>query len=444
MKNAVLQVWPLFFGIALIATGNGLQGTLLGVRAAMEGFDTILTGVVMALYYAGFIVGSKLVPGLVRNVGHIRVFAALASLSSTTILLQGIFVDPVLWGCVRVVTGFSYAGLFIVSESWLNDVADNKTRGKILSFYMVVLYIAMIAGQLLLNVANPGEIQLFILTSVLVSLALLPISLSSRPAPKIETPLPLGLRQLYKYSPLGVLGVFISGMAGGVFFTLAPVFATYKGLSLAEVTIFMSVFVIGGVLSQMPLNAISEVVGRRKLIIVMALMAAIANISCYTLFDSAWLYVCLFFTGSVALSFYAVCVAYTNDHLDRKFFISASSSLVLLNSMGALTGPLIVSVAMALMGSDVFFLLLALIFAVLFVFGVYRSYNSDALPLEDQISYTALHPRSAAVANRIASDDWVVEDLTHELLSEYDKASDDDKSLEKGTVVKLEKEFIHE
>ena len=163
MHRNLLNSWPLFFGLAMIMIGNGLQGTLLGVRAEIEDFSTFTTGIIMSLYYTGFLAGSFFVPKLIAKVGHIRVFAALASLASTTVLMNGLFPEPVLWGCMRVFTGFSYAGLFIVIESWLNQAATNKTRGTMLALYMIVLYAGMALGQFLMNIADPKEMELFVL-----------------------------------------------------------------------------------------------------------------------------------------------------------------------------------------------------------------------------------------------------------------------------------------
>jgi MFS family permease len=174
MLRAVLDVWALFFGLSLLMLGIGLQGTLLGLRATLEGFDATVIGAVMSSYFVGFLFGSWATPRFVRRVGHIRVFAALASLTSTTALLHALQVEPVSWAMLRFVTGMAMAGLYVICESWLNHGSTNETRGRILSIYTIISYAFFGAGQLLLNLGDPTGFTLFILISVLMSLSLEP------------------------------------------------------------------------------------------------------------------------------------------------------------------------------------------------------------------------------------------------------------------------------
>ncbi len=218
MRTTIVASWALFLGIAMIMLGNGLQGSLLGLRATVEGFATATTGFVMSAYYVGFLLGSSLTPKLVKRVGHIRVFTALASMASAAVLLHAVFTTPAAWTAMRIVTGFSYAGLYVVAESWLNDRATNETRGQLLSVYMVIMVGGMGSGQLLLNVADPAGFELFILVSVLVSAALVPIALTAFAAPDFAAPSHVGVKQLYEISPLGVFGAFGTGIAHGAAF----------------------------------------------------------------------------------------------------------------------------------------------------------------------------------------------------------------------------------
>ena len=183
MFKVVIGAWALLLGMGIMMLGNGLQGTLLGIRAVTEGFGTTITGLVMSSYYVGFLAGSTLVPKIVKNVGHVRVFSALSALASASVLVHLAFVDPLTWSAMRFLTGFCYAGLYVVAESWINDRATNETRGQLLSVYTLVLFSGLALGQLLLNVANPDGQFLFLLTSVLISLAMVPIALTAGSAP---------------------------------------------------------------------------------------------------------------------------------------------------------------------------------------------------------------------------------------------------------------------
>ena len=270
MWNDVRATWALLVGVGFIMLGNGLQGTLLGLRATMEGFPTFVTGVMMSGYFVGIFIGSVFAPRLVRRVGHIRVFAALASTASIAILIHSLYVDPITWTVMRLITGISYAGLYVVTESWLNDRAGNETRGKLLSVYMLITTLGLGAGQFLLNLADPRDADLFILVSVVVSFGLIPMLLTARPAPAFEISGKMTLRILFKASPLAVISNALTGVAHGTIFGLGAVYARQKGFDNELVSIFMACFLFGGLLFQWPLGLWSDRVDRRKMIIAMA------------------------------------------------------------------------------------------------------------------------------------------------------------------------------
>jgi len=406
MRQTLQSSWPLFLGLTLLMIGSGLQGTLLGVRATIEGFGTTTTGMIMSLYYAGYVAGSVFGPRLVSAVGHIRVFAAMASLASITSLLHGMFVDPIFWGLIRILTGFSFAALYIVVESWMNDIATKKNRGKILALYLLTFYGAMMAGQYLLNFAAPETIELFVLASVLVSIALLPISLSTRPAPDFQAPVRLKIPELYRISPLGVGAVAMSGMGTGIFFTIAPVYAMNAGMAIAGLAVFMMVFNLGGALFQLPLGALSDRFGRRMIIILVAAATALLSLACFALADTPlYLYIALLLFGGFSLSIYPIAAAYTNDHLEREQYVSASASLILIGGAASFLGPMSAALVMSLFGNDAFFPLLAGLYLIIALFAAYRTTQAEALPVDEQVNFVNLPPRASFVSTQIIEDD---------------------------------------
>lgn len=399
MKNTISKTWPLFFGITLMMVGNGLQGTLLGVRASVEGFSVLTTGLIMSSYYFGFLAGSLQVPKLIANVGHIRVFAALASIASATVLLHGVFVDPIIWFIVRAVTGFAYAGLYLVVESWLNDAATNKNRGKILGAYMVVTYVGMTIGQSLLNVADPNDIELFVVISVLVSLALLPVSLSRRPAPDFTASETISVLTIWRRSPLGIWGTMMAGLTSAVIFSIGPIFALQRGMSNAEISMFMISFLVGSVLLQMPVAWISDRMDRRKIIV---FLGAVSSLMAFFILVVPTDQMMLLLTvsallGGLALPIYSQCMSHVNDHLLPRQFVASSGTLLLLNGLGAACGPLLVTGLMQVFGANSFVFLLVGGFASITIFGVYRSFRSDAIPLEDQGDAIIMPARGSGV-----------------------------------------------
>ena len=403
MRSAIASAWALLLGMALIMLGNGLQGTLLGVRASIEGFATTVTGFVMTGYFAGFLAGSVLAPKIVQRVGHIRVFAALASLASASALVHAVFVDPWSWGAMRLVTGFSYAGLYVVAESWLNDRATNETRGQILSIYMVVAYAGMTLGQLLLNLADPGGFVLFVLISVLVSLALVPISLTAAPAPAFDAPMRVGLRQLYRISPLGVLGGFGTGMANGMVFGMGAVYARAAGMSVSEVSLFMGLILLGGLLLQWPVGRISDLIDRRKMIVAVTALAAALGLVLALAPDisTQGKLGLVFLLGGAVLPLYSLCGAHMNDHLDPSQMVAANSGYVLINGLGASLGPVTVAMAMAGAGPAGFFMALAAVLGAIALFAGWRMTRRASVAPEERGQFVGMPPRPSPIAGAL-------------------------------------------
>ncbi len=407
MLTALRATWALFIGLALIMLGNGLQGTLLGIRASLEGFGTTTTGLVMTGYYVGFLVGSMVIPQLVNRVGHIRVFAAVASLASSSVLVHAVFADPLVWMAMRLVTGFSYAGLYVVVESWLNDRATNETRGQLLSLYMIISLSCLMLGQTLLNLAPPGNPELFILTSVLVSLALVPMSLTVVTAPNLTRAAPISLRELYRTSPLGVIGGLGTGIANSTLLGMGAVFATSIGLPIGQVAYFMMAAIFGGLLLQWPIGRLSDHFDRRRVITVVTLLAALSALAALPFTDSPgiWLFVLIGVFGGLHLPLYALCIAHTNDHLRTDQMVAASGRLMLIYGCGSSLGPLSASLLMSAMGPGGFFWWLAIIHGAIGVFALYRMTRRAPKPLEEQGAFLPLTPRASPISVELVAEE---------------------------------------
>ena len=405
MLAAIASAWALLLGIALIMLGNGLQGTLLGVRATLEGFGTGTTGLVMTGYFAGFLAGSWMVPRLLASVGHIRVFAALASAASAAALLHTVFVSPASWGVIRLVTGFCFAGLYVVAESWINDAATNRTRGQLLSVYMIMVLGGMGAGQLLMNLSDPRSFELFVLVSVLVSFALIPITLSVGHAPALHTPEAIGPLALFRASPLGVAGAFLIGIAHGALFSMGPVYGTRIGLAVDRLSLFMAVALFGGLVLQWPIGWLSDRFDRRKVIVVVAWIAAGASVGAgmggidsYSLLITATALL-----GGMSLPLYSLCGAHTNDHLTPQQIVAASATLVLIGGMGLTLGPLLAAAVMRLTGPEGMFWLLAVVHGGIGAYGLYRMVRRDPVPLDEQRRYRPVSLRTSPIIQALAS-----------------------------------------
>ena len=396
--------WALLLGMLFLQLGNGLQGTLLGVRGELENFSTFQMSIVMSAYFVGFLGASRLVPELIRRVGHVRVFAALASFISAVLILYPLLVDPWIWTAGRVIIGFCFCGVYITAESWLNNAATNENRGQLLSSYMVVQMAGIVAAQLLLLVGDPGGFELFVLISVLVSVSFAPILLSITPTPAFEATKPMSIKELFSTSPLGCVGMFFLGGIFSAQFGMAPVFGTNAGFTLSEISIFVAAFYVGAMVFQFPIGWLSDRMDRRILIVATSAVGFIAAISAVMVEDIFVIFVVsAFFIGGMSNPLYSLLIAYTNDFLELEDMASASGGLLFLNGLGAISGPIITGYLMTKMGSQGFFIILAILLGLLTIYGFFRM-TQRGISDVDTSSYAAVLPTASVVAVEIAQE----------------------------------------
>ena len=381
--------------MGVLMLGAGLQGTLLGVRATLEGFPTPIIGAVMSCYYIGYLMGTRAAPVMLQRIGHIRVFAALAAGASVTILMQGVFVNPVAWGAMRLMSGLCFAGIYVVAESWLNDRASCANRGRLLAIYMAVLYIGLGLAQFLLLLSNPRSPLPFMLISALISLAMVPIVLSAQKMPELPVPRAVGYRELYRNSPLGVVAVTVSGLLSAILFSMGPVYARLSGLGVAGVATFMSVSILAGVATQYPVGRLSDRMDRRTVIAGVCTVAtlvagslAIFNTMPHLLF----LLLAAIFSGSV-LTLYSLAISHVNDKLDPAQMVAASSALLLLNGAAAAVGPLLMGSLMAAFGPSVYFSTLATLTAALTLYDLWRKSRRKPVPQDQKHRFISVQPQ---------------------------------------------------
>ncbi len=377
--------------------GNGLQGTLISLRAELDGFSISIIGLIMSVYYCGYVVGWYIVPRMIRTVGHIRVFAGFASLASTTILIQGLFVDPYIWIFVRLISGVSFVGLFIVAESWLNNIATNKRRAQILSAYMFVIHFGLFSGQFLINLGSLETMGLFVLISVLISLSLLPITLANNPSPKFEDSESLPFRDLISISPFCVACVVVAGICGASFLTLGPIYAKFLGLSLPEISFFMASFIVGCAMIPLFTGWLSDRIERRRVIILTALCGFV--VSLLASFSPSLLILYSFIFGGCVTSIYSVSAAHMNDRLKPSQITSATASLILVNGLSSCIAPIILAFLLDFYGANIFFIYLSSAFGPLFIYGIYRDWVGETIALEDQMEFQAIPISTRASPN---------------------------------------------
>ena len=406
LSNVIRTTWPLFLGILFIGLGNGLQGTLSSWRADFEGFSVLTTGLVMSGYFIGQLASSILSPKQIKKTGQIRTYAAYASIASTAILIQILFIEPPVWFVARFLSGFCIAGIMIIVEGWLNSISSNENRGQIFSIHMIVVWGGLALAQGLFAVDDPAGVSLFLLASILLSISLIPILLTEIKAPESDVQESLGLRALWKASPSGVATIGLSGLASAGFFGVGTIYAVKAGLSVSETALFMTLFIGFGAASQWPLGWLSDKIDRRKVIIFCcASVICICTVLASFEFTSKILLILSALVGAFTLPLYSLGVAQSNDRLEPKQMISASGTIVLVFSVFAALGPFTMSYFLELFEMFGFMLYMGIVHLVIAVTVLIMMMINQNVDEFEQTDFQVMAQRPSVVAMEVIAEE---------------------------------------
>jgi MFS family permease len=408
MSENIKNTATLFLSIGILFFAAGLLFVLVVVRAKDAGFSTQAIGLLQSSYQIGWLIAAVLIPSLIHRVGHIRVFAAMAAMGSVIILLQILHIQELAWILERLVMGICIAGILVVSESWLNEMSDNSDRGRNLAIYTMVSWGAPVAGIWILRFGEPSSNEFFVIASVLISLAAIPLLLSATPSPKLIKTVRFSLKKLYRISPLGTTGTLLSGMCHGAFFAMVPLYGSEIGLDLGQISTLTALALFSGIVLQWPIALASDRNDRRYVLITTAGLAAVPAL--YFAFSGTTSiiqqYVAVSMMGAFTLSLYSQCIAHANDHLEPNQVVPAAGLLVLIYGTGYALLPIIVGQLIAIL-PKYFFVVNALLTAALSFYTGYRTIRRA--PVEDQgelIHVSTASPYSTVVR---AAEEWADE-----------------------------------
>jgi len=401
MRHTFAPIAALLLAVSLLLTGNGLLGTLVPVRAQLEAFSTISIGLLGSTYFLGFAAGCLYGPYLVRRVGHIRTFSAMASVVAAVSLGHGLIALPIPWWAMRVVTGFCFAVLYIVIESWLNERSTNENRGTVLSAYLIINLTVITLGQMMLTLSDPAELTLFALASILVSVAVVPVALSGAAAPQPIESVHVRVRRLYRTSPVAFSSCLAVGLANGAFWTLAPLFVQRSGYGVTAIALFMSATVLGGALGQWPVGRLSDRMNRGTLTLWMSLAAGglgavVIGASQVSL---PWLLAAAAAWGALSFPLYAVAVALANDHAQISEFVEVSSGLLLAYAAGAVVGPIVATGFMNVLEPGGLYAFTATIHLLLVAFAYRFHMRERPVPEEEHIPFNEALQAASTVSS---------------------------------------------
>jgi MFS family permease len=399
MRAILVPIIALLTGAAFLMLGNGLMGTLTSLRLDMAGASATVIGIVNAGYFGGLTLGAMFAENVIRRVGHIRAFAALASTYSGATLAHALEVDPWIWLTLRFVEGFCMAGLFICVESWLNHRATNVTRGQILSSYAITIYFSQFLGQFLLNLPDETGFLLFVVISILMSIAVVPVAMTTTPTPVLPDVTNLSFKRLWQVSPLGVYGAAVGGVVFGASYGLAPVFTQKLGFTVSETAIFVSATIMGGLIIQYPIGKLSDLFDRRLVLVslfiaqvaVSALMIGATYLGFWYVVATAVMF------GGISFTLYPLSLSHANDHLESHELVAAAGGLLMAYSLGATVGPLFVSPLMDIVGPNGLFAVLLVLGIGSSFFAAWRVKVRPSVPMQEQGKYQVV-PRTSSVS----------------------------------------------
>lgn len=412
MRNLLLNINTMFAGMGmlfvslfLMMLGAGLQGSLLGIRGDNEGFSTLMLSFISSGYYVGFFLGSVIVPNLLKRVGYIRVFAALIAISSVAAVAYAMFVEQYTWFAMRVLTGFCFAGIYMIAESWLNSQTHNENRAKVLSTYVIVLFVGMSVGQLFLNFGDINGYYLFAMASIVISVASVPLLLTKRPAPLVEeSTTTLSLVTLFKRSPFGATASFFSNFINGAIVGMAAIYAKTIGMPTDKIALFVASAFVGVILFQFPIGYLTDRMDRRKAIIGLCFITAIVSAIAMTITNASMLIILFTLLGGIALPLYAVCIAYVNDRLNPEEILPATSSMIKISGIGNMIAPTLVGYLMTHVGIEWFFGSVTVAAIIIVIFGIYRTIKGEDIIVEEQGDFAHIGVATTAATLSLAHE----------------------------------------
>jgi MFS family permease len=371
---SIIKIYALFLGSALLMFGGGLQGLLLSVRGAEEGFSMLALGLIGTGWSVGFVAGSIAVPMVVRKVGHIRAFSVMAAIGTITILLNLLLVNDISWIVLRALSGFCFAGAAMIVESWLNEVAENKSRGTIFSVYVTINMASSTLGQVAMSFTGTAGYIPFVVGAISFICAVLPTALTSSPQPRPLASAKIDIGLLYRTSPVAAVAAFCVGMANGAFGTMAPVYGYEQGLDSSGIATLFAIAAILGAIAQIPFGRLSDRIDRRLVLIGLSGTAALVGALTVLINPSAqWAMLVLFAAyGFVANPIYAVAVAHANDFAKDGGFAKIAGGMLLIMGIGLAIGPTVASLIMGAWSPVGLFIVTAIFHGLLAVFAYFR------------------------------------------------------------------------
>lgn len=402
MRTVILSTLAALLGLVIFTAGNGLFSTLTTIRLDIAGASTLMIGLISAAYYFGLVLGSFRTERVIFRIGHIRAYAAFASICATFYMMHGLYVEPKAWIVLRLVVGLATAGIFVVIESWLLAKSTPQTRGKVLAIYNALFYAAQGTGQFLLNVSSPTSLVPFCLASMLASFSVIPLAMTYSPSPSVEESSMLSFPKIYQLTPLGIWSCFAAGLVLSATYSMLPLYANTAGHSVSDIAIVMSLVIFGGMALQYPVGHLSDLINRRKMLLIVTLICIGLSSMMLVISPNQHMiyYPALFLLGGFTFTLYPLGVSYACDYFHPNDIVGGTQGLLLAYSMGAAIGPIGAATCMHHFGPASLFIYFAAVCSVLAVYILFRMTQNASLKVSEQDSFIAV-PHTTPIATEL-------------------------------------------
>lgn len=391
----LLNVTSLLVSTGLLLVGQGMQLTLLPLRAGDNGISEFLIGISGSCYFLGFVAGCLLVPKLIARAGHIRCFAVLTASMLCSILLLELMDGPAPLLALRFLTGVSICGLYSVIESWLNSQTTAQNRGQVLPIYTFIVLSAMTLGQLLVNVGPVSSATPFILTAIFLALAIIPIGITRRMAPQAPDSVNVSFKLLYARSRAAFAVALLSGLVVGSFWSLGAVFASQQSSEPMDITWFMTAAIGGGALMQYPIGWLSDKIDRRYVLIGLSIAGAISSATVALSTSQPWHLGAVFMYGATVMPLYAIALATAADVSSSEEFVTIGTTILLLNSLAAALAAIVFGQLMNSFGSMSLFWSFATLCLIFTGYLLWQLRKPRLVSVTDQTPFNMAAPNAA-------------------------------------------------
>ena len=370
----ILSFSALFLSVALLQLSSGGVAPLDAISGLTLDFTKAQVGLLGSAHFVGFFIGCWWAPRMMGEVGHARAFAVFTALGAIGLLSHMLWIDATAWAVMRLATGLCVAGCYTIIEAWLNTRATNENRGRVTAAYRIVDLGGSLAAQLLIGVLEPAHYVSYNILAILCCAAILPLGLTRAPQPGMPEAPRLRPGLAWRCSPLGVVGVAVSGVTSAAFRMVGPVYGAEVGLATDEIAGFLAIYVFGGAIAQFPLGWLADRYDRRWVLTLISagaiaasgLTVATAGAGFAAVMGAAALF------GFATMPVFSLAAAHAHDFASDEERVELSAALMFFYAVGAIASPLLTSQLIALYGPPALFGFIAAVHLGLIGFGIVR------------------------------------------------------------------------